>query len=138
MQDMGTMMGGAGVTDKPGSVPASPAATPGGPGSGPTPSPMTTPQPNEGLRQAARVNIQIARDMLLQELPKIGTDSDEGKALLRVLDILSKSFGKSEDKDRELIPAETLQLLSSLKPGGGSPGAEAMAQKPPMAEPQPA
>lgn len=120
------------MTEKPG---AAPAALPGAPGAGPTPSPMSTPQPNDGLKQAGRVDVQIARKKLEESLPKLSSDSDEGKAVLKALSTLSAAFGKTEAKDEELIPAEVLSLLDGIKPG---PGAGVMAGKPPLSAGAPA
>lgn len=126
--------------------PGGPGAPPpgaGGPGmGGPTPTPMSTPQPMEGMQKAARVNVQMAVKMLQRELPHFELDSDQGKALLSALKTLSSGFGKTEDKDQELIPAEIMQLLSQVGPGAGGgakppgPGAPppgAGAPPPPMA-----
>lgn len=97
---------------------------------------MSTPQPNEGLKQAARVQIQIARRQMEQALPALGSDTDEGRAVLSCLSKLAGAFGKTEDKDRELIPAEIASLVSGAGMDGAGPGAGA---KPPMgAQPQPA
>jgi len=91
---------------------------------------MATPQPNEGQKAAARVNVQIARQMLELELPKFGSDSPEGDAILTALRSISKAFGKTEDKSRELIPSETMNLLGAIGPGAGTPGMKAMAGAP--------
>ena len=102
---------------------------------GPTSTPMSTPQPNEGLKQAARTQVQIARRQLEHALPALGSDTDEGKAVLKCLNTLSGPFGKTEDKDRELIPAEIASLVS----GAGGPDGGAGAAKPPAsAQPAPA
>ncbi len=90
---------------------------------------MSTPQPNEGLKQAARVQVQIARRQLEQALPALGSDTDEGRAVLKTLSTLAAAFGKTEDKDRELIPAEIASLVS----GAGMD--RAGAAKPPMGAP---
>lgn len=128
-----------------------PAEIPGGPGEkarpdpaamlqpgaapGPTASPMSTPQPNEGLKQSARVQVQIARRQLEQALPALGSDTDEGRCVLSVLSKLAGVFGKTEDKDRELIPAEIASLVSGMEgtPGaaGAAPGASPAAQPAP-------
>lgn len=100
----------------------------GSPGTGPTGSPMTTPQPQEGLQKAARVEVQIAVKQLQRTLAAFPIESAENKAVLSALKTLSNAFGKTEDKDRELIPAEIMSLLSSVT--GQTPGGAAMSQKP--------
>ena len=93
---------------------------------------MTTPQQPKGLQQAAKVHVSMGMDLLSQSLPALGPDTDEGQALIKALGILGKAFGKSQDKSRELVPAEILQLLSALpQAGGGSPGAHQMGATPP-------
>lgn len=137
----------AGGPGKAGVPPMGMPPAPGGPGAGPTPTPMTTPQPNEGLKKAARVQIQMAIKLLQQQLPHFEFDSEEGKAVMDALKNLTRGFGKSEEKDRQLFPAEIMQLLSGAAappspmaaaggagplpggPGGPIPGAGA----PPMA-----
>lgn len=121
------------MKDAPG---AGPAATPAAPGAGPTPSPMSTPQPNDGLKQAGRVDVQIARKKLEESLPKLSSESEEGRAVLKALSTLSAAFGKTEAKDEELIPAEVLSLLDGIK--NQSPGAAVMAGKPPLQASAPA
>lgn len=97
---------------------------------GPAASPMTTPQPQEGLQKAARVEVQLAVKQLQKVLPAFPIESDENKAVMAALRAIQNAFGKTEDKDRELIPAEILQLLSQVGPGTQGPGAAAMAGKP--------
>lgn len=101
----------------------------------PTSSPMATPQPGAGLAQAARTSVQAAIDVLQQALPALGATSDEGQAVLNALKTLTKSFGRSESKNRELMPAEIMQLLAGLPKGTGGPvGAPSpMMPKPPGA-----
>lgn len=131
-------------------MPLNPAEIPGGTGEkavadpgappeqgsapGPTSTPMSTPQPNEGLKQAARVQVQIARRQLEQALPALGSDTDEGKAVLETLSKLARVFGKTEDKDRELIPAEIASLVS----GAGMDKAPAPGAAQPQGAPAPA
>jgi hypothetical protein len=100
---------------------------------------MATPQKKAGDEGAARTNIQISMNMLEQALPVFGSESDEGKVILKALTGLANAFGK--DKERDLVPAQIMQLLKAepslgggamqkaMQPqGGGAPGG----QPPPM------
>lgn len=78
----------------------------------------------EGLEKAARVRVQVAAQSLSQELSRFKFDSEEFKALGDALRTLQKVFGKSKDEDRKLFPAETMNLVSSIKEQ--SPGQKAM------------
>src|SRR5258706_10144213 len=102
-----------------------------GPGvGGPTPSPMATPQPMEGAEKGARIQIQIASEMLQRELPHFPLDSDEFDAVSKALATLSKAFGKSKDEDRKMFPAEIMNMVNAVGPGATPPGARAMAGAP--------
>ena len=103
-----------------------------GPGQGgPIGSPMATPKPMEGIEKAARVQIQVASEMLQRELPHFPLDSPEFDAVSKALATLSKAFGKTKDEDRRLFPAEIMNMLGALGPGAKSPGAAAMGGPPP-------
>lgn len=130
MPDMPMPMGGSGRTAPPMGQPP----MPGGPGAGPTPTPMATPQANEGLKKAAQVQVQMAVKLLQQQLPHFAMDSEENKAVLDALKALSRGFGKTEEKDRELFPAEIMQLLSGVN-APPPPGAMAGAGAPPPGMP---
>lgn len=67
--------------------------------------------PPEGERQVAMANVMIAVAHLEKQLPLLGTDSEEGKALLSALSTLSKKF--SGKKSEDLAPAELMQLMAS-------------------------
>ena len=119
----------------PGGAPGAPGAMPGagvsGAGAGgPTGTPMSTPQPMEGMQKAARVNVQLAMKMLQRELPHFEIASEQFKSLHSAIKTLSTGFGETEDKDRDLIPAEIRQLLSQVGPGSAPPGAASMAGAP--------
>jgi hypothetical protein len=108
------------------------APTPQGapnPAAGPKPSgaPMAKPQEKEGMKEAARVNIHIAMNMLEQALPVFGSESKEGKSVLKILGMLSKEFGESDASD--LVPAEILQMNKSLPQAGGGTEVQRMLQK---------
>ena len=92
---------------------------------------MSTPQPAQGEKQSAMVNVSIAMDLLEQTLPALGSESEEGKSVLQCLTALSKKFGHSRSKSQELVPAELMQLMSQMPQAGGmSPSAKAMGQTP--------
>lgn len=88
------------------------------------PSPMNTPQPMEGMQKAARIQVQVASEMLQRELPHFPLDSPEFKAISGALSSMGKVFGKSKDEDRKLFPAEIMNMLSAVG-GGGKPPAPA-------------
>lgn len=96
---------------------------------------MATPQPNQGLKQAAKVQVQICVQSLERALPVFGSDSPEGKGILSALKTLTSAFGKSEAQTRELIPAEVMSMLQQAGAGGQTPGQAAMAGKPPVPGP---
>lgn len=77
-----------------------PSGTPSGDGAKPS-----------GDIELARANVMIAVAHLEKQLPMLGTDSEEGKALLSALSTLSKKF--SGKKSEDLAPAELMQLMAS-------------------------
>ena len=88
---------------------------------------MVTPQPKKGLEAAARTNVHIAMNMLEQALPHFGSESEEGETILKILTKLASKFGKSDDK--ELVPAQIMQLMrSEPSMGGMTPQMQAMQQ----------
>ena len=104
-----------------------------GPDSGTPPmgSAMSTPEPKLGSKEAAHINIQMALDLMEQSLPALGSESEEGQNIMKALSSLHKVFGKRESKNRELIPAEILQMIQTLPQGGGaSPEQRSIAQAP--------
>lgn len=111
----------------------SPNAAGAGPDSStpPMPSPMSTPEPKMGSKAAANINIQMAMDLLEQSLPALGSESEEGQQIMKSLASLHKMFGKREAKNRELMPAEILQMIQTLpQAGGASPEQRSIAQAP--------
>ena len=111
----------------------SPDAAGAGPDSSTPPmaSPMSTPEPKMGSKAAANINIQMAMDLLEQSLPALGSESEEGQQIMKSLASLHKMFGKREAKNRELMPAEILQMIQTLpQAGGASPEQRSIAQAP--------
>ena len=97
----------------------------------PMAAPMLTPEDAKGDQAGAKVNIQIAMDLMQQALPAFGSESVEGKKILDVLTSLARVFGETEGKTRELIPAEILQMVQSLpQTGGASAAMKSMLQAP--------
>lgn len=114
--------------------PQAPAAQPGpnpaagGPAAAaPVSAPMSTPQPKQGEIQNAMINVSLAQDLLEQTLPAIGSETEEGGVILDVLSKLSKKFGESARKSKELVPAELMQMMHNLPQlGGMSPEMKAL------------
>jgi hypothetical protein len=97
----------------------------------PMASPMSTPEPQNGNQEQARLNIMMALDMLQQALGVFGMESPEGKALERVVTDITKQFGERESKTRELMPAEIINLIQTLpQAGGATPGQRSVMQAP--------
>jgi len=104
----------------------------------PMASPMSTPEPKMGSKAAANINIQMAMDLLEQSLPALGSESEEGQQIMKSLASLHKMFGKREAKNRELMPAEILQMIQTLpQAGGASPEQRSIAQAPVQGMQQP-
>src|SRR5262249_31581152 len=114
------MAGGGGASAAPGPNPMAAAAGGNQPPAG---GPMTTPQPKDGLIQAAMGNITLTFKMLEQALTAFGAQTEEGKAILSALKTLTSKFGEDRSKSDQLIPAELQQLVQSA---GGGPVAQAM------------
>ena len=113
-------------------IPA-PASAGAGPDASTPPmgSPMSTPEPKMGSKAAANINIQMAMDLLEQSLPALGSETEEGQQIMKSLSSLHKMFGKRETKNRELMPAEILQMIQTLpQEGGASPEQRSIAQAP--------
>lgn len=92
-----------------GGSPSPSAPSPSAPPSG---APASGEQPASGEKEQAKANVQIALMLLEQTLPQLGSDSDEGKDVLKAISALSKSFQGKKSKD--LVPAELMQLMSSM------------------------
>ena len=98
----------------------------------PMSSPMSTPEPKNGQREAALINVSMALDLLEQALPAVGSESPEGKKLMSALSALTGLLGPKKQKTGELQNAEILQLLQNLpQAGGGTPGSRSIAGAPP-------
>ena len=126
---MKLIAGGAGQHAAPGADPMSAAA---GGNAAPSGGAMTTPQPKEGVTQAAMISVAVALQQLETALPGFGSATPEGKAILGALKTLTAQFGKDREKAAPLMSAELMQLMqSSPAGGGGNPAAKAMGAMPP-------
>jgi hypothetical protein len=105
--------------------PPPPQAAPGGspPAPGPGGSPMMAPSRKEGNLAGGRADIQVVVKKLTQSLQTFSPSTDEGKAIMKALSALTKAFGETEGKDKELMPAEIMQAVANLAgPGKPPPG----------------
>ena len=97
----------------------------------PMSSPMTTPEPQEGNMEQARLNVMMALDMLQAALQEFGMGSEEADALQEAISEITEKFGQRESSTRELMPAEIMNLVQTLpQAGGATPEARAIAQAP--------
>jgi hypothetical protein len=97
----------------------------------PMSSPMTTPEPQAGNMEEARLNVMMALDMLQKALQTFGMQSEEGESLSDAIEELISKFGERESQTRELMPAEIMNLVSTLpQAGGATPEARAVAAAP--------
>jgi hypothetical protein len=84
-----------------------------------------------GSKEAAKINLGMAQDLLEQSLPALGSDTEEGKAALSAISAINKVLGARKNKTNELQQSEILQMLQTLpQAGGGTPEGKAMAASP--------
>lgn len=119
------------------SVPDAPMSAISDQGTPPMGSPMSTPEPKEGNREAAMINLGMAADLLEQSLHAFGSETPEGQKLLGAIRSLSGLLGTRKNKTNELQQTEIMQLMQSLPKAGGAPppGAPPGAGMPPMGMP---
>lgn len=119
----GMNMPGGDIAPPPGAM--SDAETP------PMASPMSTPEPKMGSKEAAMINLGMAQDLLEQSLPSVGSDTEEGRAILTAIAAINKTLGPRKNKTNELQQSEILQMLQALpQAGGATPEGKAIAQAP--------
>lgn len=122
---------------QPGAAQDPTSSAPNDTGVPPMGSPMSTPEPKMGSKEGAMVNLSMARDLIMQAVAAIGSDSEEGKSALRALSSLDGVLGSKKAKTDELQQSEILQMLQSLPQAGGMPPeAKAMMQSPTQGVPQ--
>lgn len=85
------------------------------------------------------MKVRMAVKTLERALPEFGYETEEGKAILDILQKCAKTFGKTEDKTDEVMPGEIKQLQQAVAPsygkqpapsGGGGPPQVPMPQIP--------
>ena len=108
----------------------------------PMAAPMSTPEPKMGSKEAAMINLGMAQDLLEQSLPAIGSDTEQGRAILAAIGAINKTLGPRKGKTNELQQSEILQMLQTLpQAGGATPEGKAISQAPipgmPPGAPQP-
>ena len=90
---------------------------------GPSAAPMMAPQPKQGNLAGARADIQVTIKKLTQTLQTFAPGTKEGDAVMKALSTLTKAFGETAGKDKELMPAEIAQAVAGLAgPGKPPPG----------------
>jgi len=87
---------------------------------------LTLPGKPSGILAVAKVNVQIAMTLMEQALGEFGSGSEEGGAIIKALQSLSKSFGKQNADD--LSEAQLKNMLAqsgvgapAMPPPGGNP-----------------
>jgi len=112
-----------------------PPMPPGGMPDAETPpmgAPMSTPEPKMGSKEASMINLGMAQDLLEQALANIGSNTEEGKAVLSAISTLNKVLGPRKNKTNELQQSEIIQMLQSLpQAGGATPESKSIAAAPP-------
>jgi len=150
MQRMMSGGGGPGGPPAPGAGAQPPQAggPQGAPGAGaaatgaagaqaPAAAPMSTPQDKRGVKAAAMTNIHIGVNMLEEALPAFGSESKEGGAIIKALNLLAPLLAKKDTSD--LVPAEILQMVKRLpQMGGGTQVQQQIMKQMAQAKQQPA
>lgn len=97
---------------------------------------MLKPAPKEGNMAGARADLQVCVKKMTQALQTFQPTTEEGKAIMKAIGALTKAFGETEGKDKELMPAEINQGLANLAgPGKPPPGLPAPAGPAPIPAP---
>lgn len=86
--------------------------------------PMLTPQKPAGQIAGAKVTVLAGVKLLTRALVDLEPKSSEYDAVLGAISKLSKTFGKEEDENEKLMPAELGIIQQALAgPGAAGPGA---------------
>lgn len=86
--------------------------------------PAMSPQKPRGDQAQGKAKLQMAIRIMEDALPKLGSDSAEGKAVLKAITALVKVTGPDEERSQQILPAELKSALMdnpAAPPGGGGP-----------------
>lgn len=98
----------------------------------PSAAPMMTPQEPAGKKEGAKVDALMGIKMFEKAMQGFGgSQTKEGKTILKILSIATKEFGQDEEKTEELMPAEIKQLIGGLAGPGQPPKPPQGAAPPP-------
>ena len=121
----------------PASSPTSATETP------PMGAPMSTPEPKQGNREAALVNLGMALDLMEQAIPGLSSESPDGQKVMGAIRSLTGILGPRKGKTGELQNSEIMGLMQNLPqgqgapPSGSPPGGAPPSPTPPMPGGQP-
>jgi hypothetical protein len=90
-------------------------------GDAPASTGMLTPQAPEGDIASAKLDAFHAMKLLDRAIAKMGSKSDEGKAMLAARAKLTKQFGEHEEESSEFSLAEIKRMLATLEGPGEAP-----------------
>jgi hypothetical protein len=100
-------------------------------GNAPSATGMLTPQKPEGDFSAAKLDAYHAQKLLDRAIAKVGSKSDEGKAMLKARAALTAHFGEHEEETAEFSQAELKRMLATLIGPGEAPKPQQPPQTPP-------
>lgn len=72
--------------------------------------PSTLQNNQAGLEMKAIAFVQLATRILEQALPVFGADSDNGKTILRALQVLSNRFGRGAEASQDAVAKMYMQM----------------------------
>lgn len=102
-------------------------------GNAPAATGMLTPQKPEGDFAAAKLDAFHATKLLDRAIARVGSKSDDGKALLAARAKLTERFGEHEEETAEFSMAEIKRMVATLV-GPGEPPKQ-QGQPPPQTPP---
>jgi hypothetical protein len=100
--------------------------TGGAPGAGPAPDRtggVTTGGGAKGLQEAHKASVQTVIKVLEEGLPVWGSDSEQGTAIMKALQTLTKAFGTDPASDITKAHVQNLQDVLAGPQGPTTPGA---------------
>jgi len=92
----------------------------------PMAAPMATPEPKQGNKEAALINLGMAMGLIEQSLPNLGSETAEGQAAIAAIRSLTKVMGDRKPQAGGLQRAEIVQMVPPV-PGMTPPAPPAAA-----------